>query len=103
MVLYWEPLVSFERNFQTFVHLYDGMLHAQHDSAPDCAVYPTTHWEPGRVVRDAHIVQLPKDIPTGRPIPLLVGMYDLLSEERLQQTGSNDDTVHLRDVVIETP
>ncbi|MFW6063724.1 MAG: glycosyltransferase family 39 protein [Chloroflexota bacterium] len=103
VVLYWEPLVSFERNYQTFVHLYDGVLHAQHDSAPDCAEYPTTHWEPGRVVRDAHIVELPEDIPTGQPIPLLVGMYDLLSEERLQQTGTNEDTVHLRDVVVETP
>ncbi|HSM59125.1 MAG TPA: glycosyltransferase family 39 protein, partial [Candidatus Sulfomarinibacteraceae bacterium] len=99
VVLYWEPLVPFERNFQTFVHLYDGVLHAQHDSAPDCAMYPTTHWEPGRVVRDAHIVELPEDIPTDRPIPVLVGMYDLLSEERLAVDGSDADTVEIDQVI----
>jgi hypothetical protein len=103
VVLYWEPLVSFERNFQTFVHLYDGTLHAQHDSAPDCAIYPTTRWEPGRIVRDPHIVEIPADIPTDTPIPVLTGMYDLLSYERLTTSNSGADTIPLTEIQVPAP
>lgn len=103
IVLYWEPLVPFERNFQTFVHLYDGTLYAQHDSAPDCAIYPTSHWEPGRIVRDPHIVQLPADIPSDTPIPVLAGMYDLLSYERLTTTDSGADTILLTEIEVPAP
>jgi hypothetical protein len=100
VTLYWEALKPIDRNNQAFVHLYDGELYAQHDGAPECDINPTTRWEPGQIIPDPHIVELPDDIPA-RSIPLFVGMYDLLSEERLAVNGTNDNAIYLTDVMIE--
>ena len=100
VTLYWRPLVPLSRNYQVFTHLYDGRLWAQHDGAPQCASNPTTFWEPGQVILDAHLLSIPADAPTG-PMPLLVGMYDLITEERLSVPGAADAAVHLTDVEIQ--
>lgn len=99
ITLYWEALAPIERNNQVFVHLFGGELYAQHDGAPECDINPTTRWEPGQIISDAHIVELPEDMPIGS-IPLLVGMYDLLSGERLTIKGADDNALYLTDVVI---
>jgi 4-amino-4-deoxy-L-arabinose transferase-like glycosyltransferase len=99
ITLYWEALAPIEQNNQVFVHLFDGELYAQHDGAPECDINPTTRWEPGQIISDTHIVELPDDMPIGS-IPLLVGMYDLLSGERLTIKGADDNALYLSDVVI---
>jgi hypothetical protein len=99
VVLYWQALVPIDRNYQVFVHLYDGTMWAQHDGAPDCAIEPTSGWEAGEVVRDAHRLQLSPDIPSGR-IPLLVGMYDLIGGMRLTVPATGADNVHLADLRV---
>jgi hypothetical protein len=100
ITLYWQALEPIERNFQVFVHLYDGKLWAQHDGAPSCDFWPTTRWEPGRIVADAHIIEIPSDVPTGS-MPVLVGLYDLITEERLPVIESHDDAFRLTEVSIE--
>ncbi|UCG23674.1 MAG: glycosyltransferase family 39 protein [Chloroflexota bacterium] len=100
VTLYWQALEPVDRNYQVFVHLYDDRLWAQHDGAPECGINPTTRWEPGQIVADPHIVELPADLPAGS-IPLLVGMYDLLTEERLSVTGSPNGAIQLTEVSIE--
>jgi hypothetical protein len=98
--LHWRPLVPLQRNYQVFVHLYDGQrLWAQHDGAPECTINATTRWDPGQYIPDEHIVALPDDVPTGR-MPVVVGMYDLLTLERLSVPGSVDNAIHLTDVEI---
>ena len=82
VTLYWEVLAPFERNFQSFVHVYDGTRWAQHDGAPACAQRPTSGWEPGQIIIDPHLIELPAEIPAGS-LPLYAGMYDLLTAERL--------------------
>ncbi len=82
LVLYWKALRPLVDNYQVFTHLYDGALWGQHDGAPACAMQPTTLWEPGRIVRDEHVIPIDPVAPTG-DIPLLVGMYSLHSGERL--------------------
>jgi 4-amino-4-deoxy-L-arabinose transferase-like glycosyltransferase len=99
VTLYWEALAPMSRNKQVFVHLFDGVLWAQHDGAPECDINPTTRWEPGQIIPDSHIVSLPENMPTG-PMPLLVGMYDLLSGERLLPPNGADGAVHLKDVEV---
>jgi hypothetical protein len=99
VTLYWEALQSFERNKQVFVHLYDGYLWAQHDGAPECAINPTTRWEPGQRIVDSHILDLPEDMSVDS-VPLIVGMYDLISKERMKVSGSGEDYVHLTDIEI---
>ena len=99
VTLYWEALRPIDRNKQVFVHLYDGELLAQHDGAPECAINPTTRWEPGQIIPDPHIVDLPPNMKSG-PVSLRVGMYDLLSGERLAVDGAGDDTINLTEITI---
>ena len=99
VTLYWKALAPIDRNNQVFVHLYDGEMYTQHDGAPGCDIKPTTRWEPGQLISDTHIVELPGDMPVGS-VPVLVGMYDLVSGERLNVEGTDDNAIHLTDVVI---
>jgi len=99
VTLYWEALQPFDRNKQVFVHLYDGNLWAQHDGAPECAINPTTRWEPGQRIVDPHILDLPEEMSVNR-VPLIVGMYDLVSKERMVVNGSGENYFQLTDVVI---
>ena len=104
MVLYWSALTPIERNYQVFTHLYDGELWGQHDGTPGCAMEPTTLWEPGRVVRDEHVIPIALSTPTG-DIPLLVGMYSLDTERRLPVEGPDGEplggAIHLATVRIQ--
>ncbi|HSH02223.1 MAG TPA: hypothetical protein VLL52_06840, partial [Anaerolineae bacterium] len=89
VVLYWEALAPLERNYQVFVHAYDGeQLWAQDDGAPACDEWPTTRWEPGQLIVDPHRVVLPEGAPEG--VPLLVGMYDVETLVRLGVEGGGD-------------
>ncbi len=99
VTLYWVGLRPFDRNFQSFVHLFDGELRAQHDGAPDCAVMPTTRWEPGQLIADAHVVPIAPDVPAGE-VAVLVGMYDLLTLERLAIPDRADQTIYLTSLPI---
>ena len=93
------------RNYQVFVQLYDPLsqtVPAQLDTAPDCAINPTTRWEPGWVVPDAHIVALPTDLEPGLELTILVGMYDLLTFDRLPVPGWPNGAVELGKIEIGT-
>jgi hypothetical protein len=104
LVLYWKALNPIETNYQVFTHLYDGRLWGQHDGAPGCAMQPTTLWEPGRIVRDEHVIPIAPSTPVG-DIPLLVGMYSLYTKERLPVQGLSGeplgDTICLTTVRIQ--
>ncbi len=97
--LYWEVLAPFEQNKQVFVHLFDGDIQAQDDSAPECAVNPTTRWEPGQIIVDPHVIEIPAETPPGT-LQLIVGMYDLLDRDRLQRIDGLGDTIFLTEINI---
>jgi hypothetical protein len=97
--LYWEVVAPFEENKQVFVHLFDGEVQAQDDSAPECAVNPTSRWEPGQIIVDPHIVTIPAETPPG-PLQLIVGMYDLLTRDRLVRVDGSGDSIYLSDIEI---
>jgi hypothetical protein len=99
LILYWQGLEPIERNYQVFVHLFQGTMWAQDDSAPDCAMQPTSGWEPGQIVRDAHFLTLAPDTPATE-IPLTVGLYDLITSDRLPVLETGEDTVQLTDVRV---
>lgn len=104
LVLYWKALGPVMTNYQVFTHLYDGTLWGQHDGAPACAMQPTTLWEPGRFVRDEHVLPIAPSTPVG-DVPLLVGMYNLNTRERLPVQGPKGealgDAIHLTTVTIQ--
>lgn len=99
VTLYWEALRPISQNKQVFVHLYDGFMWAQHDGAPECAINPTTRWEPGQIVADPHILELPEVMEVDT-VPLLVGMYDLITNDRMRIESSGEDFIHLTDLEI---
>lgn len=103
LTLYWEALVPTRTSYQVFTHLYDGRMWGQHDSTPGCGLWPTSRWEPGRLVRDDHVLLITDDAPAGA-LPLTVGMYDLGSGVRLPATGPDGfplgDTILLTTVVL---
>jgi hypothetical protein len=92
LVLYWEALLPIDTNYQVFTHLYDGELWGQHDGAPACAMRPTSLWEPGRVVRDDHIIRVDPSTPPG-DLPVRVGMYRLDDGERLSVRDARGNPV----------
>jgi hypothetical protein len=100
VTLFWEALRSPHLNYQVFVHLMaDGELVAQHDGAPACDHAPTSLWESGEIVRDAHSVMMDRSIPAGS-LEIRVGMYDLLTLERLPVGNSITDTLHLETIML---
>jgi hypothetical protein len=102
VTLYWQSLAPFASNYQVFTHLYDGELRAQDDSAPECNINPTTRWEPGQIIVDPHQIYLPPEMPVGE-IPLLVGMYDLLTKDRLAVPGELSNAIKLTAVDVRRP
>jgi hypothetical protein len=102
VVLYWEALAPFAANKQVFVHLFDeaaGEVPVQDDGAPECAVNPTTRWEPGQIIADPHVIAITAETPPGT-YQLVVGMYDLLSKERLVRVDGGGDSVFLTEVMV---
>ncbi|MFQ5421193.1 MAG: hypothetical protein ACE5EY_12625, partial [Anaerolineae bacterium] len=100
VTLYWEGIRPFTENYQVFTHLFAGEVIAQHDGTPECNINPTTRWEPGQVIPDTHLIDIPPDAPTG-PVTLLVGMYNLETLVRLPILATGSDAVPLAEIVIE--
>lgn len=95
VVLAWQALSSPEQNYQVFTHLVDdGDLVAQHDGAPACAAAPTSLWEAGEVIRDEHTITVTAATPAGA-YDLYVGMYSLLTFDRLPVDGGPSDMLYL--------
>jgi len=88
LVLYWEPLASFDRHYNVFTHIEVEGEHiwGQSDGTPECGRSPTTEWQPGRVVIDSHSLPVDPATPPGE-YPLLVGLYDPMTGERLPVVG----------------
>jgi hypothetical protein len=91
-------------DYTVFTHLYDGQtMWGQLDGQPVCGGLPTSDWQPGQYVVDPYRITIREDAPPG-PVPLTVGMYDLVSMQRLAVTTSNGtpvgDNVYITDIAI---
>jgi len=83
VTLAWQAAAPISVNYTAFVHLLeatDGPPVAQSDRPP--GGYPTSSWQPGEIVIDTFVVDLPPDLPPGT-YTLHTGMYDLTTLERL--------------------
>jgi hypothetical protein len=91
LTLYWQALGEMDTDYTVFVHLVDGSgtVRGQHDSTPMNGAYPTTLWQPGEFVTDAHTLALPPDLPPG-DYGLEVGLYQVETGQRLAVAGNGD-------------
>jgi hypothetical protein len=100
VTLYWKVLKPFDQNYQAFVHLYDGELIGQHDGMPACDAKPTTGWVPGQIIVDPHIVPISNEARPGK-LQVMTGLYNLITQERLQTPNNNDNLIKLQAIKIE--
>jgi hypothetical protein len=86
----WYTDGSAKGDYKVFVHLYADKNQppvAQLDMRPGNGMLPPGNWLPG-VLRDTITVDL-KDVQPGT-YQVAIGMYDPVSQERLQPTGGDD-------------
>lgn len=107
LVLHWEALQPAPTDYKTFTHLDNGMVMVgQLDLQPVCGSRPTTGWQPGETLVDHYRIPVRGDAPLG-PVPLYLGMYDMVSGQRASVTApdgaSLGDSIHLTDIVIRGP
>ena len=91
--LYWETLRPPDRDYMIYVHLRDagGQVRAAWDgpvtSSADGRYYSTLAWEPGEFVIDERLLRLSEgQAQPGEGYSIVVGFYDLLTNERLPVT-----------------
>jgi hypothetical protein len=106
--LYWRALQDMNQNYTVFNHLVaaDGQTWGQWDNQPQRGTLPTTRWSPGQVVADAYQIPVAGDAPAGS-LELRVGMYDLLTMNRLavrdENGGVTGDYVVVTEVEVASP
>jgi hypothetical protein len=102
LILYWQATGDIEENYTVFTHLADSQdqIWGQKDSQPMNGLYPTSHWQPERVIRDIYDVAVPEDTPAGQYV-FFVGMYAPDSGERLAAFGGNGQRLPADRIALE--
>jgi hypothetical protein len=92
VAVHWIATEGLGDDLSAFVHLVDGSGKplAQHDGPPCGGACPTSGWEPGDVLVDAHEMSLPPELAPGT-YAIVVGLYDPRTGIRLPRSG---DLVH---------
>ncbi len=106
LTLYWEAMSQVPTNYTTFVQLLgpNGHIHAQYDRITGDDAHPTSHWQPGTVMLNAHRLTVAPDAPHGS-YRLIAGLY--INEGNLPRlpvtfpAEAVDDTVVLVEVKVE--
>jgi hypothetical protein len=104
LYLYWEALPQVSRDYKVFAQVLDphDQIVAQYDKIAGAASYPTSHWVPGRVVRDRFLLTIDPTASAGR-YRLIAGLYSPgQSLRRLPVTGdgSQGDHILLAEITI---
>ena len=108
LMLYWQSLASFDRDYDVFVHIeIEGeRIWAQSNGPPGCGSYPTTDWAEDSTIVDGHSLWLDPSTPPGEYL-LVAGLYDLVTGKRVSVTGPNasssGDAVILGTVEVAAP
>ncbi|MCZ7567831.1 MAG: glycosyltransferase family 39 protein [Ardenticatenaceae bacterium] len=94
LVLYWRAERPPDRDYKVFVHLGDGQPRAQWDGFPGLNTARTGRWPVGKRFEDHVLLRVP---PGPAAIyPLIVGLYDPTSRERLGGQALTVGTVTVR-------
>jgi hypothetical protein len=91
VTLVWQALGETDQDVKVFVHLLDadGRVVAQSDAVPAGWTRPTSGWQAGEYVTDAHVLEIRRDMPPGE-YRLVAGMYDSTTGQRLPAEAGSD-------------
>jgi hypothetical protein len=91
LTLYWEPVQDLSIDYTSFVHLVnaEGQGLTQSDHQPGGEVYPSHYWQPGELLRDEHVLTLPRDIISGT-YNIRVGLYYQPEPGRIEGMGNGE-------------
>jgi hypothetical protein len=115
---YWQSVAQTDVDYSVFVHLLDsqGNIVSQKDhllgryrpantegveSSPAERQYPTSVWDPGDVIADEIVLPLPAGVAGGsmdKKWSLEVGLYDLVTGQRLTVPGGPDGAIRLAEM-----
>lgn len=93
VTLYWRASAQIDEDYTVFVHLLgeEGLRLAQGDGPPLNGDYPTSHWSPGEVLADTHLVPWQEALPPDAY--LLAGLYRLADGARLPAYAATGERV----------
>lgn len=97
LYLYWEAQPNVTRDYKVFSQVLDehDVIVAQQDKVAGAASYPTSHWIPGRTVRDRFLLTIDPKAEPGRH-RLIAGLYSPGGDHaRLSVTGEGAQGDHL--------
>jgi len=91
VTVYWQARARIAEDYQVFLHLVDsqGQNAAQGDQTPLGGDWPTWAWEPGQIVRDVYLLELPQALLPGT-YQLRTGLYRLSDGMRVSVHGPPD-------------
>ncbi len=100
----WQALAPLPKDYSVFVHLVDadGFTVAQRDTMPLGGRAPTSRWQPGQIIEDRYVVEIPPTAYTPTHAQWAVGLYDHSSGERLPLHEDGDAFV-FGSVDLQTP
>jgi hypothetical protein len=96
--LWWRAETRFTTDYTAFVHLVGaarpdgGTVWAQRDVRPCDSSFPTPRWQPGEVIWDDYVLNIPRALPPGT-YHLRAGLYDLATGQRLPVTSATSPIV----------
>jgi hypothetical protein len=104
LVLYWQPIETFDRGYTVFVHLIDteSQIVGNRDQVPGGGDFPTTSWMKGEYLTDVYHVPVNPDTPPG-DYWIEVGFYDPVDGTRLPVTDAQGQSLGDRLLLEQTP
>ncbi len=91
--VYWLPEATTPTPQTVFAQVFvpDVGVVAQADVYPGGGTYPTNRWVAGRPFVDTYYLHIPPDAPAAAAAPILFGLYDEATGQRLTATGGDAD------------
>jgi len=93
VTVYWLPEATTPTPQTVFIQVFvpDLGVVAQRDLYPGGGTYPTNIWVPGQPFVDTYYLHLPPNAQPAASAPILFGLYDESTGQRLTATGGDAD------------
>jgi len=101
VTLYWQAINPIPYNASVTIHVYGQNFSdvAQLDAYPGWGAFPTSFWQPGKVIQDQYFMQLSGGTPTPTKLVVSVGLYDFVTKQHYLASSATGE-VMMHDIAI---